>query len=419
MTLHTIATRNGLLLQRSSEGDEAYAVAHRSFQEFLAGYHLAGQDGHDRLCLERSPHIHWHKALRLMTGYQVLDQNQPGPTLLLAQELLRRSPLERALAGELLGLVGRERAENYRPDHVAPGGLWEQACTALENVMLSGKPLAAPAPLRARVGMALGVLRYGALESLTHSAATPPAPDPRLPFTLVSLPAQETPHWAAALATYWRRIEPGPFWYGDDSEDEPLQPVSLNDTFAITRYPITNADFARFIAAGGYAERRLWTKHGWTYIEPGGYRFQGEPERIMRPRFWTDHDLNNPLQPVVGVSWYEAAAYCAWLTAQGHAQGWLPKTEEIRLPTSLEWEQAARHTDQRRYPWGRTRPGPERANYDATEIAYTAPVGIFPRGAAVCGVLDMAGNVDEWTASRYGEETPGIAPEKTLHLTIV
>ncbi|MCG8346346.1 MAG: formylglycine-generating enzyme family protein [Chloroflexales bacterium] len=111
------------------------------------------------------------------------------------------------------------------------------------------------------------------------------------------------------------------------------------------------------------------------------------------------------------MSWYEVAAYCAWLTAQGHDQGWLPDSDEIRLLASLEWERAARHSDRRRYPWGDAEPDSERANYVETGIDAPAPVGCFPRGAGVCGALDIAGNVDEWTATPDGERQQ-VEPQK-------
>ena len=134
------------------------------------------------------------------------------------------------------------------------------------------------------------------------------------------------------------------------------------------------------------------------------------PEVLLR-RYWDDPDLNNPTQPVVGVSWYEAAAYCGWLTDQGHTQGWLPAADAIRLPTSLEWERAARHTDQRRYPWGDGAPDSERANYKETGIGAPSPVGCFPAGAAACGALDMVGNVMEWMATL--DDTPqAFEPQK-------
>jgi formylglycine-generating enzyme required for sulfatase activity len=155
---------------------------------------------------------------------------------------------------------------------------------------------------------------------------------------------------------------------------------------------VTNAEYARFIAAGGYTQQEWWTEQGWNW-----------KRSRTEPNYSDDSRFNNPTQPVVGVSWYESVAYCRWLTAQGHAQGWLPAEQEIRLPTSLEWERAARHTDQRPYPWGTEEPTPERANYAETEIGRPSPVGCFPAGAAVCGAQDLAGNVLEWLATPSGQ----------------
>ncbi|MBX0330063.1 formylglycine-generating enzyme family protein [Oscillochloris sp. ZM17-4] len=178
---------------------------------------------------------------------------------------------------------------------------------------------------------------------------------------------------------------------------------------------MTNVDYARFLAANGPdgydPDKPWWTTHGRTYLLPGGYRFEGEPAQITHPRYWSVARYNGPLQPVVGVTWYEAAAYCRWLTAEGHTSNWLPQDQEIRLPTWLEWQRAARHTDQRRHPWGTEPPDPERANYQDTGIGAPSPIGSFPLGTAVCGVQDMLGNVIEWTATPDAQ--PGqTAPEK-------
>lgn len=99
-----------------------------------------------------------------------------------------------------------------------------------------------------------------------------------------------------------------------------------------------------------------------------------------------------PDHPVTGVAWDEAVAYCAWLSDQLGAQ--------VRLPSEDEWERAARGADAREYPWGNTyRPG--LANLHDIDSGGTLPVGSFPAGASPFGVLDLAGNCDEWTASVY------------------
>lgn len=156
-------------------------------------------------------------------------------------------------------------------------------------------------------------------------------------------------------------------------------------------------------------------------MQPGGHPYDDQEQRITLPRYWDDPTFNNPLQPVVGVSWYEAAAYCSWLTAQGHTQGWLSATDTIRLPTSMEWERAARHTDQRRYPWGEAAPTPERTNYADSNLGRQSPVGCYPAGVAICGAWDMVGNTQGWMATP--EEQPlmlepakDVTPEQTVLL---
>jgi formylglycine-generating enzyme required for sulfatase activity len=233
------------------------------------------------------------------------------------------------------------------------------------------------------------------LEMRLEAAGLLGADDPRL------LDAQTGEN---RLGTYWCQIEAGPFWYGENQDA--LQRVELDYGYQVARYPVTNAEYARFINAGGYEQQEWWTEQGWMYLSPSGerayYDHEYQGRAITQPRLWEDEQFNAPTQPVVGVSWFEAAAYCHWLTAAGHAAGWLPLAEEIRLPTSLEWERAARHTDQRPYPWGEAEPTPEHANYDETAIGQPSPVGCFPTGGAVCGALDLSGNVLEWLATPSG-----------------
>jgi formylglycine-generating enzyme required for sulfatase activity len=200
------------------------------------------------------------------------------------------------------------------------------------------------------------------------------------------------------LQQYWCVIEAGPFWFGDD-HTEKLRQRTLPYRYAIARYLVTNAEYLHFIQDRGYKEQRWWTAQGVAYQQRCS---------ATRPYKWKVKPFHRPNQPVIGTSWYEAMAYCIWLTEQGHTQGWLAPYEHIRLPTSLEWERAARHTDRRRYPWGNEAVTPEHAHLQDTyiKIGEPSPVGCFPRGAAACGAMDMLGNVSwEWTATPAEQET--------------
>lgn len=210
----------------------------------------------------------------------------------------------------------------------------------------------------------------------------------------------------AAIGGYWCQVDAGSFWFGDDLKEQ-LKQLVIPYAYKIGRYPVTNAEFAHFIEDNGYQDERWWTEQGLKFLKPGGHPYDDQKQQIAVPRRWYDADFNSQAQPVVGVSWFEAMAYCSWLTAQGHTRGWLPSNAKIRLPMAIEWERAARHQDKRLYPWGDAVPTVDRANYARTGIGKPTPVGCFPNGAAVCGTMDMIGNVWEWAAAEWEEvETP-------------
>jgi formylglycine-generating enzyme required for sulfatase activity len=150
--------------------------------------------------------------------------------------------------------------------------------------------------------------------------------------------------------------------------------------FHISKYPVTNVQFAAFVKAGGYEDEQYWTSAGWQRKERGGWT---KPEQYPAP-------FNLPNHPVVGISLYEAAAFCAWLSER--------LEQEITLPTDEQWTYAAQGDDDCTYPWG-DEIDPEKANYNATGIGTTSAVGCFPAGASPYGALDMGGNVFEWTGS--------------------
>ncbi|HNT06208.1 MAG TPA: formylglycine-generating enzyme family protein, partial [Anaerolineae bacterium] len=176
------------------------------------------------------------------------------------------------------------------------------------------------------------------------------------------------------------------YWYETES---PRHTVTLPE-YWIGQTEVTNAQYRRFIDDGGYDKQSYWSAAGWSWKEERG---------ISAPRFWTDSDWNGDSYPVVGVSWYEAEAYCRWAGA--------------RLPTEEEWEKASRGTDGRIFSWGSKWDG-GRLNYCDSGCPYgwkdtavndgyftTAPVGTYPRGASPYGALDMAGNVWEWVNAWY------------------
>ena len=123
--------------------------------------------------------------------------------------------------------------------------------------------------------------------------------------------------------------------------------------------------------------------------------------KVVRPWLWDYQQYTVENQPVIGVSWYEACAYAAWLTETLQSQGLISESEEIRLPTETEWEKAARGTDGRRWPWGNEFDEANALVWDLGVFDMTAAVDSHPGGASPYGVYEMAGNTEEWTADWY------------------
>jgi formylglycine-generating enzyme required for sulfatase activity len=198
----------------------------------------------------------------------------------------------------------------------------------------------------------------------------------------------------------WCAVPAGPFVMGSRAEDElayddekPQHTYVMEQPYTISRYPITNAQFAAFVRAGGYEERTYWTDAGWSWLKRGeveGPRDYGEP-------------FNLPNHPVVGVSWYEALAFCRWLTLVLSERGDLETGQMVTLPSEAEWEKAARGTGGRTFPWGEEA-DPNRANYADTGLDTTSTMGCFPGGSSPYGVEDLSGNVWEWTRSLWGSD---------------
>jgi len=268
----------------------------------------------------------------------------------------------------------------------------------------------------------------------------------------------------------------------DDSEyddEKPAHTVELTP-FQIGQFPVTNAEYKLFIDAGGYEDQQWWdteearawlrgeasaegakqqwrdnrkTVQSWSedyirdLVRQGRWtteraenwitwrnwtdeRFEQAldeaypPGKLYRqPEFWDDTRFNNPSQPVVGVTWFEARAYCNWLTA--NVYGSVPRPVGsvatgagqspavtlptgrgtdlmFRLPTEAEFEAAARGRKGRLYPYGKAFDA-SKCNTFESHIRRTTPVGIFDN-ATPEGAFDLSGNAYTWTLSIYDEE---------------
>jgi formylglycine-generating enzyme required for sulfatase activity len=182
-------------------------------------------------------------------------------------------------------------------------------------------------------------------------------------------------------------IPAGEFWMGsDDATDEKPRHRVYLDAYHIDKYEVTNVQFKALIAARGYERQALWSPDGWR---------RRSSNNITQPSYWTDAKWNEPKQPVVGVAWYEAEAFCRF--------------GGKRLPTEAEWEKAARGTDGRRYPWGEQW-DTSRANSYESKLDETAAVGSYRGGVSPHGAHDMTGNAGEWVAdwydARYYQQSP-------------
>ena len=149
--------------------------------------------------------------------------------------------------------------------------------------------------------------------------------------------------------------------------------------FRIGKYPVTNLLYLRFVAATG--------RH-WPSVD--GRR----AERASTP--------------AADLTWHDARAYCAWLTAQWRAAGKIGADEQVRLPTEPEWERAARGDQPDRgdtilYPWNGDWDA-DRCNSDETGLNDTCTVGLFPRGVSSYGCHDMCGQIWEWGTTLWGAD---------------
>lgn len=362
-------TRAGLLLERQPE---IFTFPHRTFQEYLAGAHLAAQADFSKLVcgLAQKDMPLWRESILYAAGKLVYVNGDVDKSLALVAELCPSDPHDGDtgwrlawLAGDVLQEVGLKRVR----DSAFGRDLLKRSQTHLKTLLETGK--LAPRE-RARAGNTLASLG-----------------DPRFDPEHWYLPNDPTLGFI--------HVPPGKFIMGSDSsqydDEKPQHELNL-PAYWIARYPVTVAQYRAFIDTCDYKTSN-------------------------------EDSLSGILtHPVVNVNWYDASAYCKWLEEQlvewakyarmereemdknelsSFALGLSSGSLHVNLPNEAEWEKAARGTDGREYPWG-NQPDPDRVNYYDTGINTTSPVGAFPGGISPYGLFDVSGNVWEWTRSIFG-----------------
>ncbi|MDX9993271.1 MAG: SUMF1/EgtB/PvdO family nonheme iron enzyme [Anaerolineales bacterium] len=340
--LRVISERSGLLIER---GMGIYGFAHLTFQEYLAARTLAGREDMLEYTLKVLPNPWWREVILLQAGY--VSGQGPSRVSKLIQSIMDADPKTEPephhhllLAAECLFDVGNARVE---------GDLLGQVRLRLQKQ--------ADAPLKKGDKPAL-LAKLAAMNALA-----------RIESGKITSQFWKAP-WGEPD---WITIPAGEFWMGGDGkyDGKPLHKLHLPE-YQIARVPVTNAQYAIYVNDSGAKAPEHWR---------GGQVPAG---------------LEN--HPVVNVSWHEALAYCKWLGEKIN--------KPVSLPSEAEWEKAAKgpienpqsKIENRNYPWGESWKELH-CNSDELGLNETTPVGLFLNGASPYELLDMSGNVWEWTRS--------------------
>ncbi len=377
-----IRERAGLLVERrADEVDPVLAFPHHTFQEYLAACWLTEEEDTAAKAAELARQgDHWWEVVKLAAGRLLYVKSKKTQPLLMLDFLCPEWAGDDPAYWQLGQLAGEVLLELKSEEMVRDATIGGQVAARVERV-------------RSRLAEALrqdNLLSARQRADAGNVLAQLPGPvprsgvrgDPRFRANAWYLPNEPLLGFV--------EIPAGPFVMGEGKE----QHVVDLPVYYIARYPVTAAQFRVFVQSSSYHVKGPWAR----YSGPDNH-------------------------PVVAVTWYDAMAYCNWLTKQLkdwegtpgalarllQEGGWV-----VRLPSEAEWEKAARgglpssfegeEIRGRVYPWGDNSDS-NRANYKGTGIGTTSAVGCFPGGASPYGVEDMSGNVREWTLTLWGKWT--------------
>lgn len=374
--------RAGLL---SAHGVGMYQFPHRTIQEYLAACHLTKDGFPDKLAgLARTDPNRWREVALLaaakaargspFSAWALVEELCPAPPPAGGGPLALASPAVPLLAADAWGalLAGQVLVEATPLADVARRDQPKRDRVRDWQVALLRSPVL-PAAERALAGRSLAALG-----------------DPR-------------PGVMTLDAMQFVMVPPGPFWMGDDRDDDakPCHRVDMDDGFAIGRWPVTAAQWREYQARSGRVGAGADARHG------------------------------RDNEPVVNVSWHEALGFCVWLTQAWAAH--LPAGWVVTLPSEAEWEKAARGGEQvpseprpfvfadavqalqacraapsvanplprRAFPWGDGFDA-ERANVQKM-LGEPSALAAFGGGRSPVGAEDISGNVWQWTRSLWGK----------------
>ena len=340
-----VRDRAGIL---TNDGHEIYRFPHRSFQEYLAARHLNHKSAREIAELFLSDPDRWREVF-LLSGARLLRNTSdkfwslcrklcPQPSAEVFENASDKQWLAAALVGQLFCETGAQCQDD--DETATRSQVIEWLVAILKHTVLTPED-------RAMAGSALGWLG-----------------DPR-----------------PGVAEFDENGIPAIDWVTVDPED--------GEPFEIARYPVTVAQYSSFVEAGGYQDPRWWKDEEANEWKSSN-DFDG-PERYRRV-------FQTPNHPQVGLSWFEARAFCSWLSHE--------TDREVSLPGDREWL-AITQQGEHDYPWGdwdEDSPA-KRCNMSETELGYTSAVACFAEGQAkTTGVHDLAGNVWEWQNKSKGKE---------------